>query len=85
MSFFPPPSSSLVITALFILPLIAFVLFLSPGKSGSLPPGPPGYPIIGNLLGIPTEDKWKVYKQWARELGTYTFGGCTAHAHGNRV
>ncbi|KAH7874485.1 cytochrome P450 [Lentinula edodes] len=39
-------------------------------RRGSLPPGPPGYPIVGNLFDIPTDDKWKVYAQMARDLGS---------------
>lgn len=41
-------------------------------RRGSLPPGPPGYPIVGNLFDIPTDDKWKVYARMARDLGVST-------------
>ncbi|KAL1718354.1 cytochrome P450 [Schizophyllum commune] len=35
-----------------------------------LPPGPKGWPIIGNLLDIPSTYEWEKYMQWARELRT---------------
>ncbi|KAI5888145.1 uncharacterized protein SCHCODRAFT_02550531 [Schizophyllum commune H4-8] len=33
-----------------------------------LPPGPKGWPVIGNLLDIPSNYEWDKYMQWAREL-----------------
>lgn len=33
------------------------------------PPGPKGYPIIGNLLDIPTGFQWKTYIEWAKKYG----------------
>ncbi|KAL1702540.1 cytochrome P450 [Schizophyllum commune] len=35
-----------------------------------LPPGPKGWPIIGNLLDIPSTYEWEKYMEWARELRT---------------
>jgi len=32
------------------------------------PPGPKGFPLIGNLRDIPTSDAWVSYAQWAREF-----------------
>ncbi|KAJ3722204.1 cytochrome P450 [Lentinula raphanica] len=56
------------------LPLLFGAIFLLLSRAlgtrrrGSLPPGPPGYPIIGNLFDIPTDDKWKVYYKMSRDL-----------------
>ncbi|KAG5645608.1 hypothetical protein DXG03_005746 [Asterophora parasitica] len=33
------------------------------------PPGPKGYPIIGNLLDIPTGFQWKEYTEWGKKYG----------------
>ena len=33
------------------------------------PPGPKGYPIIGNLLDMPTELPWRTYMQWGQKFG----------------
>ncbi|KAF9446019.1 cytochrome P450 [Macrolepiota fuliginosa MF-IS2] len=35
-----------------------------------LPPGPKGWPVIGNLLDMPTEFEWKTYHEWSRKLNT---------------
>jgi len=35
----------------------------------SLPPGPKGWPLIGNLLDIPQSDFVKTYAEWARKYG----------------
>ena len=34
-----------------------------------LPPGPKGYPIIGNLLGMPTYKPWEGFDQWSKIYG----------------
>jgi hypothetical protein len=33
------------------------------------PPGPPGYPIIGNVLDIPKEAAWETYSKWGKQYG----------------
>lgn len=32
-------------------------------------PGPKGWPIIGNLLDVPTEVEYKVFSQWKQKYG----------------
>lgn len=34
-----------------------------------LPPGPKGYPIIGNLLDLPTEKSWLAYNDMFKTYG----------------
>lgn len=34
-----------------------------------LPPGPKGYPLIGNVLDIPTSQQWNTYAEWAKVYG----------------
>jgi hypothetical protein len=34
------------------------------------PPGPPGLPIIKNLLDWPTSNEWEVLYQWGKKYGT---------------
>ena len=34
-----------------------------------LPPGPKGWPLIGNLLDIPQSNVVKTYAEWARKYG----------------
>ena len=37
----------------------------------SLPPGPKGWPLIGNLLDIPQSGFVKTYTEWARKYGAW--------------
>jgi hypothetical protein len=34
-----------------------------------LPPGPKGYPLIGNLFDIPLDKPWMVYDEWRKTYG----------------
>ncbi|KAF5309415.1 hypothetical protein D9619_012388 [Psilocybe cf. subviscida] len=34
-----------------------------------LPPGPKGYPLIGNVFGMPTSHQWLTYAKWAKVYG----------------
>jgi len=34
-----------------------------------LPPGPKGYPLIGNLLDVPIDQPWLVYDKWCQTYG----------------
>lgn len=39
-------------------------------EGASLPPGPPGYPIVGNLLDIPPKHSWLKFKEWSDQYGS---------------
>jgi len=34
-----------------------------------LPPGPKGYPLIGNLFDFPVNKPWLVYEEWCKTYG----------------
>lgn len=35
-----------------------------------LPPGPKGYPIIGNLLRMPSQTPWRTFSEWSKVYGS---------------
>lgn len=45
----------------------------SGGSSKRLPPGPKPWPIIGNVLDVPSEQAWKTYAQWSERWGNIRF------------
>ncbi|CAL1710835.1 unnamed protein product [Somion occarium] len=49
----------------------AFFLWLRRSVKGRLPlpPGPKGYPFIGNMLDMPTVTPWKVFQEWCKVYG----------------
>jgi hypothetical protein len=67
---------SIVMQDLTILTLIAsalssYAIFAAATrrKGKHLPPGPPGWPIIGNLLDMPSERSWIKFNEWAKRYG----------------
>ena len=38
-------------------------------KGLPLPPGPKGYPLIGNFFDLPTIKPWLVYDEWFKTYG----------------
>ena len=55
---------------------VMFMLFrrLKKGGDGNpnglpLPPGPIGYPLIGNLFDVPINKPWVVYDEWRKTYG----------------
>ena len=51
--------------------LAAFAYTLRHARSRGLPypPGPKRFPIIGNLLDMPSHEEWLTYKKWSDQYG----------------
>ena len=56
--------------------LFGYVLFRQLTKARNrnpkglpLPPGPRGYPLIGNLFDMPVDKPWLVYDKWFKTYG----------------
>jgi len=55
--------------------ILAAIALLRKGKKTRnprrlpLPPGPKGWPIIGNLFDIPKGNAWETYAEWGKVYG----------------
>lgn len=47
----------------------AIIYFFSSSKRRRLPPGPPAWPVIGNLLDMPTSHEQYEYAKWSEKYG----------------
>ena len=49
-----------------------------------LPPGPKGYPLIGNLFDMPVHKPWLVYDEWRKTYGkTFIINGLSPRTTGH--
>ncbi|KAJ7834052.1 cytochrome P450 [Mycena olivaceomarginata] len=63
----------------FGLLIIFLVIFLfKPTTNRKLPPGPKGWPLMGNIYDVPRTASWHVFQQWGESYGEmiyfHTFG-----------
>lgn len=65
-------AGTLMALLLFGLPTFTILDYLRNRKRLPLPPGPPRWPVLGNLLQIPTHKQWEVYHGWATEYSKLT-------------
>lgn len=56
-----------------LLALYAYFRKPNPYASLPLPPGPKGWPVIGNLFDMPTGFEWKTFHEWSRKFGAVCF------------
>ncbi|KAJ8699036.1 hypothetical protein PTI98_002193 [Pleurotus ostreatus] len=62
------PSNTLLVTLALLLSLTGFCRWRRKARL-PLPPGPKGYPIVGNLFDKPTEYHWVKYLEWSKQYG----------------
>jgi hypothetical protein len=65
-------SPFLLLSGGLVILLLCLLYSLAGGKAanGTLPPGPPRKPVIGNLLDWPTDGKeWETFCRWADSYG----------------
>lgn len=63
---------AVVVFFLALLTLFFFKTFFR-SKQPSLPPGPKGLPLIGNVLDMPAEKGWLTFSQWGETWGQCQF------------
>lgn len=58
---------------LFLFGIVAAVLIFSRSSRSklSLPPGPKPWPLIGNVLDMPSLHAWHKYREWCNTHGEY--------------
>jgi hypothetical protein len=65
--FIPLSTTSVLVLILSLIPLYWF----SKRSRLQLPPGPKGWPLIGNLFDMPTVNFAKTYTEWAQKYGAH--------------
>ena len=63
--------SALDVAALVSLAGLTAIVLLR--KRSLSPPGPRGWPVIGNALNLPSSKYWLTYDRWAKKYGTGSF------------
>ena len=51
------------------MPHIVDLNQLTPISAHRLPPGPRGWPIVGNVGDMPKQQEWTTFSKWARDYG----------------
>jgi hypothetical protein len=63
------PSMSALAAVIIITIWLALRIFHDRSKRRRLPPGPPGWPLMGNIGDFPKEDRWITFSKWAEQYG----------------
>lgn len=63
------PASAIVFLACVLLG--GLIVVAHRRRRSSRPPGPPGLPIIGNILDVLGPDLWETSQEWEKEHGVF--------------
>ncbi|KAF9026339.1 cytochrome P450 [Hymenopellis radicata] len=58
---------------LFCICLLLSAVWLWRKRAPRLPPGPNGWPVIGNLFDMPSEREWFTWARWGKQYGSITY------------
>jgi hypothetical protein len=69
-----------------VLSLVVLTVVISSFRKRSpfpLPPGPRGYPVVGNLVDMPSHQtpSWLTFAKWGEIYGTYLLFNCSHQCH----
>ncbi|XP_006457725.1 hypothetical protein AGABI2DRAFT_198695 [Agaricus bisporus var. bisporus H97] len=56
-----------------LIGVVLIWLMLRQKPSAPLPPGPKGWPIVGNLFDMPSSREWETFTQWGEKWGDMVF------------
>jgi hypothetical protein len=58
-----------LIVALALFAIYVFKSFIFRSRTPSLPPGPKGLPLVGNIFDMPSEKEWLAFAKWGETYG----------------
>lgn len=68
-SLLPTPTSSLMLMAVIGASFVGIYAYFNRSAKAPLPPGPPCFPLIGNLLHYPPQYPWFKFTEWKALFG----------------
>ncbi|KDQ62054.1 hypothetical protein JAAARDRAFT_448042 [Jaapia argillacea MUCL 33604] len=68
-----PPSLNFTDVAVLTLGVASLAYVFQKRSPAPLPPGPRGWPIIGNILDMPTVQPWLGFKKWGEKWGNMVY------------
>jgi len=59
----------LVLDCAVVVIVFQWLRLLRHGRKANVPPGPKGYPVIGNVFDVMVSEIWIAAQKWEREYG----------------
>ncbi|KAI9449498.1 cytochrome P450 [Lactarius psammicola] len=67
------PDLLLLVSVTGVLSLLVLKHLRATRSRSRLPPGPRGYPLIGNIFDMPTCREWETFTEWGQKYGPITY------------